>query len=133
LFHEVCTELGIPATLVLPIPVGGYRRDSVADGGAAWIERFNKLVVVNEPVILSDSNELPVWAKSIPDYSVFQRGNIWMMKDALLRPNADVTLLALWNGRAGDGPGGTADMMKLGEAQGAKVLIRNTDQLFGLD
>jgi hypothetical protein len=79
LFHEVCTELGIPATLVLPIPVGGYRRDSVADGGAEWIERFNKLVVVNEPVILSDSNELPVWAKSIPDYSVFQRGNIWMM------------------------------------------------------
>jgi hypothetical protein len=64
LFHEVCTELGIPATLVLPIPVGNYRRDSVADGGAEWIEGFNKLVVVNEPVILSDSNELSVWAKS---------------------------------------------------------------------
>jgi hypothetical protein len=27
----------------------------------------------------------------------------------------------------------TADMMKLGEAHGAKVLNRNTDQLFGLD
>jgi hypothetical protein len=42
-------------------------------------------------------------------------------------------MMALWNGTAGDGPGGTADMMKLAEAHGAKVLIRNTDQPFGLD
>ena len=84
----------------------------------------------NPPIILSDSPDLPAWAEGIADYSVFQRGNIWMMEDALLRPNADVTLLALWNGKAGDGPGGTGDMVKLAEAQGAKAYVKNTDELF---
>jgi hypothetical protein len=132
LFHEVCFELGIPTTVVLPIPVEDYRRQSVADGGALWVERFNSLVTSNPPIVLSDSADLPAWAETIANYGVFQRGNIWMMEDALLRSNADVTLIALWNGKAGDGPGGTADMVKLAEAHGAKVCAKNTDELFGL-
>ena len=63
---------------------------------------------------------------------MFQRGNIFMMESALLRENADVTLLALWNGKAGDGPGGTADMVKLAEGEGAKACVKNSDELFGL-
>ena len=54
------------------------------------------------------------------------------MEDALLRPNADVTLLALWNGKAGDGPGGTQDMVTLAKEHGAKICTENTDELFGL-
>jgi hypothetical protein len=132
IFHEVCAELGIPATVVLPIPKEDYRRQSVADGGPDWVEKFNRLVAANPPIVLCDSPDLPGWAETIPNYGVFQRGNIWMMEDALLRPNADVTLLALWNGKAGDGPGGTADMVKLAEEHGAKVRVANTDELFGL-
>ena len=132
LFHEVCAELGIPTTVVLPIPKEDYCRQSVADGGPDWVERFNRLVGAKPPIILSDSADLPAWAESIPNYGVFQRGNIWMMEDALLRPSADVTLLALWNGKAGDGPGGTADMVGLAKTHGAKVCTKNTDELFGL-
>ena len=132
LFHEACAELGIPAMVVLPIPVEDYRRESVKDGGPEWVERFNRLVARNPPVILRDSAELPGWAKDVPNYGVFQRGNIWMMEDALLRPNADVTLLALWNGKAGDGPGGTADMVKLANEHGAKTIVADTNKLFGL-
>jgi len=132
LFHEVCAELGIPTTVVLPIPKEDYCRQSVADGGPDWVERFNRLVDAKPPIILSDSADLPAWAESIPNYGVFQRGNIWMMEDALLQPSADVTLLALWNGEAGDGPGGTADMVALAKAHGAKVWTKNTDELFGL-
>jgi hypothetical protein len=132
LFHEVCAELGIRTVIVLPIPIEDYCRKSVADGGPDWVERFIKLVAVNPPIVLSDTDEVPVWARTIHNYSVFQRGNIWMIENALLYPNADVTLLALWNGKAGDGPGGTADMVKLAEAQGAKVCRQNTDELFGL-
>jgi hypothetical protein len=113
LFHEVCKELGIPAKVCLPIPIEAYRRESVADGGADWVEKFNRLVAGNPPIILSDSDELPPWAAAIKDYGVFQRDNIWNIRDALLRPNADVTLIALWNQKAGEGHGGTADMVKL--------------------
>jgi tetratricopeptide (TPR) repeat protein len=132
LFHEACDELGIPAMVVLAIPKDDYRRQSVSDGGADWAERYNRLINTKPVITLSDSEELPVWAASIPNYGVFQRGNIWMMENALLRPHADVTLMALWNRQAGDGPGGTTDMIKLAVAHGAKVCIKNTDELFGL-
>jgi tetratricopeptide (TPR) repeat protein len=132
LFHEVCEELGVPTTVVLPIPIEDYRRASVLDGGPDWVERFNRRVAKNPPIVLSNSSDLPPWAQSIAGYGVFQRGNIWVIEDALLRANADVTLLALWNGKAGDGPGGTQDMVQLAEEHGAKVCVENSDELFGL-
>ena len=132
LFHEVCEELGIPTKVVLPIPAQEYRRQSVSDGGEDWVEMFNARIAKNPPIILSNSAELPSWTKDIAKYGVFQRGNIWAMEDALLRPNADTTLIALWNGKAGDGPGGTADMVRLAEEHGAKICKENTDELFGL-
>jgi hypothetical protein len=132
LFQEVCKELGVPAKVCLPIPIEAYRRESVADGGPDWVEKFNHFIAENPPIILSNSDELPAWAQGIKDYGVFQRGNIWVMQDALLRPNADVTLIALWNQKAGEGPGGTADMVKLAKSHGAKVQEQNSDELFGI-
>lgn len=131
LFHEVCAELGIPTMIVLPIPVDAYRRRSVADSGPEWVERFQKLVAAKPPLVLSQSEDLPVWTAS-KNYGVFQRGNIWVMEHALLQPNADVTLLALWNEKPGEGPGGTSDMVKLADSHGAKVEKENTNKLFGL-
>ena len=104
LFHEVCKELGIPTKVCLPIPIEDYRRESVADGGPDWVEKFNRFIAENPPIVLSESDDLPAWAARIKDYGVFQRGNIWIMQDGLLRPNADVTLIALWNQIAGEGP-----------------------------
>jgi hypothetical protein len=132
LFHEVCRELGIPTKVVLAIPEEDYRRESVADGGPDWLEKFGELVAANPPILLSDIRKVPSWAASIPGYSVHQRANIWMMEAALLRPNTDTTLVALWNGQAGDGPGGTADMVKLAGQHGARTLVKNTNDLFGL-
>jgi hypothetical protein len=132
LFHEVCAELGIRATVVLSIPKEKYSCNSVADGGPDWVEKFNRLVNTNPPIVLSDDADPPVWAASIPNYSVYQRGNIFMMEKALSGSNANVTLLALWNGKAGDGPGGTADMVELARSRGAKAYVEDTDELFGL-
>jgi hypothetical protein len=132
LFHEACAELGIKTKVCLAMPRAHYVRRAVADGGPEWVEKFNKLIDRNPPVVLSDGDALPPWAEGIAGYSVFQRGNIWVMEDALLNSDADVTLLALWNGEAGDGPGGTADMVQLAKSHGAKVCIKDTKELFGL-
>jgi hypothetical protein len=131
LFHEVCGELGVPTMVVLPIPKVDYQFQSVLDGGPDWVDRFQRLIAAKPPIILSDSASMPIWAASIANYGVFQRGNIWMMKEALFRPNANVTLLALWNGKAGDGPGGTQDMIELAKSQGAKVYVKDAGELFG--
>jgi hypothetical protein len=132
LFHEVCEELGIPTTVVLPIPAPDYCRESVADGNPAWVDKFHARLRKSPVIVLSDSDELPIWAKEIPKYGVFQRGNIWMLEKALQRPDADVTLVALWNGQVGDGPGGTADMIDLAREHGAKIRRVDSNRLFGL-
>jgi hypothetical protein len=52
-----------------------------------------------------------------------QRSNRWMLNNALVYGARKVTLLALWNGEGGDGPGGTQDMVETARARGAKVAI----------
>jgi hypothetical protein len=41
-------------------------------------------------------------------------------------------LVALWNGQGGDGPGGTEDMIQQAKARGAKTIIINAKEAFGL-
>ena len=62
---------------------------------------------------------------------MFPRGNLWMLKYAFSRPRADVTLIALWNGAPGDGPGGTSDMIEQAHRHGAKVVHLDSRELFG--
>ena len=41
-----------------------------------------------------------------------------------------LTLLALWDGTMGDGPGGTEHMIRLAKANGAATTILSTIELF---
>jgi hypothetical protein len=57
--------------------------------------------------VLAESEELPRWLREKPNYSIWQRDNLWMLYNALAAGGDNVTLIALWNGEAGDGSGGT--------------------------
>lgn len=112
LFHEVCNELGIRSRMYLALPKNEYIKASVADGGVEWTEKFNNLLKEKEPLILSESGELPVWLRKKPEYTIWQRSNLWMLHSALAISNDNLTLIALWNGDVGDGAGGTEDMVQ---------------------
>ena len=129
LFHEVCDELGIPTRMYLALPKNDYIKASVADGGPAWVVRFNRLFESRHPAILSDSSELPKWLRGKPAYSIWQRSNLWMLHNALDISKDNLTLIALWNGEAGDGPGGTEDMVKRAQDRGARFIHLNTREL----
>ena len=129
LFHEVCDELGIPTVMYLALPKNEYIKASVADGGPAWVKRFSQLFESKQPVILSDSGELPRWLRSKPDYSVWQRSNLWMLYSALGISKGNLTLIALWNGEAGDGPGGTEDMVRRAHDWGAAFVRLDAREL----
>ena len=122
LFHEVCMELNIPTQLYLAIPKDDYIKASVADGGPEWVERFKRLCKLLQPKILSDSGELPRWLREKKDYSVWQRFNLWMLHSALDISKDNLTLIALWNGETGDGPGGTEDMVNRAKDRGATFI-----------
>ena len=125
LFHEVCEELGIPTQAYLVIPKNDYIKASVADAGPEWVERFNRLLerdTSDELRVLSETAELPRWLRSKRGYSIWQRSNLWMLHNALAISEDNVTLIALWNGQTGDGPGGTEDMVRRAQDRGAKFI-----------
>jgi hypothetical protein len=138
LFHEVCAELGIPTELYLALPVDEYVRKSVQSAGAGWVERFRNLCEARPPRILARTSEqageeLPRWLREKPDYGIWQRNSLWTLHHALASGSRRVTLVALWNGEAGDGPGGTADLVQKATERGAKTIILNTGALFAAD
>jgi tetratricopeptide (TPR) repeat protein len=146
LFLEVCAELGIPTYVYLAVPPQTYVTTSVQPAKGNWVDRFWKLYKAHSDQkrlrILSEATDerefLPAWLREKPDYSIWQRNNLWMLFNALdegCDPKSDdpnITLIALWDGAGGDGPGGTGDLVKKVEGLGAQPAIIDTKELFGL-
>jgi hypothetical protein len=133
LFHEVCHDLGIPTRICLALPADPYIAESVKPSNADWVERFYKLGAGGRDVpVLAATPELPRWLSTKKDYDIWQRNNMWELCCALTQDADHMTLIALWDGRKGDGPGGTEHMVGIARARGANVDILDTRQTFGL-
>jgi hypothetical protein len=119
LFHEVCAALGIPTRLYLALPVGEFIAKSVAPAGADWVRRFRELVERLGPGnvrVMGDGDGLIEG----PTENVWQRVNFWVVEEAVaLAPER--TLIALWDGKGGDGPGGTEHFVKAAPGYGIRV------------
>ena len=75
--------------------------------------------------------KLPRWLRSVEQYSVSERSNRWILHNALVYGASRVTLIALWNGAMGDGPGGTQHMVKSAQERGARVKLLDAKVLAG--
>ena len=149
LFMEVCAELNIPTRLYLAIPPAKYINTSVIKAGGDWLERFwdihnrheqNKQLRILSEVeeAKSDKDYMPAWLRSKPEYGIWQRNNLWLLFNALAEAcdeksgDPNLTLIALWDGAGGDGPGGTGDLVDKVKTIGARHRIIDTKALFGL-
>ena len=149
LFQEVCAELGIPTRLYLAIPPAKYINSSVIKAGSSWVQRFwdiynqhekaKQLRILSEVEdAKSDEDYLPAWLRSKDNYTIWQRNNLWMLFNAVAEAcdeksgDPNLTLIALWDGAGGDGPGGTGDLVEKVKNLGARFEIINTKELFGL-
>ncbi|WP_263373024.1 hypothetical protein [Granulicella aggregans] len=123
LFHEVCGAFGFPTLLRLALPVEEYIAASVAPAGNEWVRRFRALLTRLEPgaiAVLDDSVKLPESLTGGAKLNIWQRTNLWMV-DETLRLAPRRTLLALWDGKVGDGPGGTEHLVELAPGFGIEV------------
>ena len=133
LFQQICEKLAIERHLYLIIPRDDYVVASVAPAGPDWVQRFNhQFDAATCRRVYQDGKSLPDWLADKPDYGVWQRSNMWMLHNALAIGDADTTLIALWDGKGGDGPGGTEHMVQSVRERGARAVILDTKQLFGL-
>lgn len=123
LFHELCQEIGIITEIYLAFPVAEYKKRSVSFAGKLWENRFDrltkKLSVHILPVEKRDSSQNNIWAVT----------NLWMLDHALEVEGKNMTLIALWDGKGGDGNGGTGHMINTAKTKGAKINIININKL----
>jgi len=120
LFHEECRRRGIPTMMVLPFHPDQFARASVegAEGGD-WLRRFRLLW-----------EQTPPPARLILDLPVTDEAFVECNKRLLdlARRQGSIHLIALWDGQGGDGPGGTADMVRqAGEAGDQPLIISPRD------
>ena len=123
LFHETCAGLRIPTLLRLALPVDAYIEASVGPAGAVWVERFRALFRRLGPdavSILNNSVVLPESLTEGAELNIWQRTNLWMIREAIaLAPQR--SLIALWDGKPGDGPGGTEHLVEVAPKFGIEV------------
>jgi len=130
LFHEVARDLKIERRLLLPLPPDLFRNESVSPVGSEWEKRFDVLMrEFPSASFLARTDELPTWLGARADYNTWQRANLWMIYEAVAIDAQHLTLLALWDGTTGDGPGGTEHMIRLAKQQGASTVIIRTQDL----
>jgi hypothetical protein len=119
LFHEVCAELGVATRLRLALPVEEFIATSVAPAGQDWVRRFLTLVkqLGPENVRVMGEND---WRKYEATEDIWSRANLWLVEATVaLAPQR--TLLALWDGKGGDGPGGTEHLVSVAPNYGIRV------------
>jgi tetratricopeptide (TPR) repeat protein len=109
LFIEACLERQMKVEVYLPFEPAEFIEKSVSFAGDEWVERFYK--IKNHPNValnLQLDRLGPVTEGNNP----FERNNRWALYSSLMYEIDKVRLVVLWDGKGGDGRGGTADMIK---------------------
>ena len=133
LFLELCDELGIKTEMLLALPENQFIEASVDNEDKSWLRRFHaQLEKHPDTPVLADSPELPKWLQLKHGYDIWQRNNLWLLSEALCLAPKNLTVIGLWDGEPGDGPGGTEHMIRLAKDRGARFIPLDTKKLFDL-
>ncbi len=124
LFHELCREIDIPTEMYLALPVDEFKKKSVSFAGEDWEKRYDQLNKILPVLILAVSND------NNNTQNVWERTNLWMLDTALENGGENMSLIALWDGKAGDGNGGTEHMVSIAKEQGARIRILDITQFW---
>lgn len=113
MFAEAFLRRGAAVRIHLPVPPREFLSRSVAFAGSSWVERFH-VVIARAFVSVATHHS------GLRGENIHEQVNEIMLKDALsLSPH--LVLVCVWDGRVGDGPGGTQHMVDQVESAGGCV------------
>ena len=125
LFAEAALARAGRLELYIPFEEPQFLEKSVTFAGEGWRERFAAVKARATLHVLPRERETPAGADA------YEQNNIWML-EAAERYGADkVEFICLWNGQAGDGPGGTKHLMEEVRSKGGRVIWLDTRKLWG--
>ncbi len=125
LFAELCLRRGADMRLFLPLEKRDFLEASVrlpAPLDSGWEDRF-------ETIAGKSATCWPLTeADSAPTGNPFSRNNARMVDHAIsAAQGGDILTLLLWDGKGGDGPGGTSEIAhRLGDGGAEPVVIDPT-------
>ena len=109
LFAEICYRRGATVRLYLPLPRGEFLGRSVRLPETDWEERFDSLTAACET-----SYQEERLGPAPPHLNPFARNNLWQIDTARVEAaSGNLHVVLVWDGKTGDGPGGTADFAEI--------------------
>lgn len=111
LFTEACQSRGIDVRWMQPYPEPYFIENSVLIGGQNWRDRYLAAKDRLSTPIRCAPAELGAPPADAGPYYAYERCNLWLLYTALSSGLENMRLITLWNGRGGNGPGGTAHMV----------------------
>lgn len=127
LFLESLLELEGKAYVVLPYEQNQFKKDSVEiASGAKWVERFEKVMERASDVLLA--SEQPLVESTLS----FEYTNLLLHGLANIRAErfeTDLVPIAVWDGKQGDGPGGTASVVERWRQLGYEIELINLKEM----
>jgi hypothetical protein len=130
LFAESCLKLGIHLQIRIPFDEPTFLKKSVTFADANWRDRYDAVMNNKLTTLLVMPEELsPTPEKANP----YERNNRWQLYTALSMGPEKVRFICLWDGRMGDGRGGTAHMYDEVKKNSGQVYVLDTNILFKKD
>ncbi len=129
LFLEALLARGGETIVVLPFRADEFRRTSVdLIPGADWSRRFDRVLQRASRLIIASENRATGDELSYTYANLIQDGLAMLRAGAL---DTRVVPLVVWDGQDGDGPGGTASMVRHWQAHGMQPEIIDSAKLLG--
>jgi class 3 adenylate cyclase/tetratricopeptide (TPR) repeat protein len=130
LFLEAMLDYGAEVSVVLPCNEEEFIRDSVEIGPAAkkWRERFDHVLARAARVITASNERLEIGGVS------YEFCNELLLGLATIRCrqlDSKLVPLAVWNGEAGDGPGGVASVVAKWRSLGYEPVVVDLPKIEG--
>lgn len=107
LFAEASLRRGAALEMYLPFEVSTFLPRSVTFAGGDWLSRFETAAAASTLHLMP--KERPALA---PGDDPYELNNMWMLEAASRFGAEKVACLCLWDGKGGDGPGGTQHLME---------------------
>jgi tetratricopeptide (TPR) repeat protein len=109
LFIESCLKRQMQVEVYLPFAEARFIEESVSFAGDSWVERFYQIRQhPNVTIHLQPDRLGPVPEGDNP----YSRNVRWTLYSTLCYGIGRVRLIVLWDGKGGDGPGGTGHLVK---------------------
>lgn len=126
LFAEACEMRRLHLEIRIPFDEPTFLKNSVTFAGESWRDRYHAVKNNRLTTLFMMPEEL---GPTPADANPYERNNLWMLYTALSVGPEKVRFICLWDGKGGDGPGGTKHMHDEVLNRSGQVYVIDTNKL----